>query len=69
MKTLVSALAVCILLTSCAYRAAQYPLQPGEKVIFNNAARAREYRQLSGNDPGNTNRVVEITRPCAVSCE
>lgn len=56
-------------LAGCAYQARQFPLQPGEKIIFNDAARAAEYRVQSGNDRGATNRVVEITRPCAVTCE
>lgn len=56
------------LLTGC-YSAHQYPLKPGEKIIFNDAARASEYRRLSGNDSRQTNRVVEITRPCSVTVE
>ncbi len=57
-----------VLLAGC-YAPKTYPLQPGEKIIFNTRARAAEYRQLSGNDPYHTNRVLEITRPCAVTAE
>ncbi|HRV30749.1 MAG TPA: hypothetical protein P5169_03490 [Kiritimatiellia bacterium] len=69
MKTFIAILGGALLATSCAYRGALYPLQPGEKIIFATGARAVEYRQRSGNDAGQTNRVVEITRPCAITCE
>ena len=60
--------AFCLCLAGC-YTPHQFPLQPGEKIIFNDLARAMEYRATSGNDLGNTNRVVEITRPCSLTTE
>jgi hypothetical protein len=57
-----------LMLTGC-YAPATYPLQPGERIVFESQERANEYRTKSGNDQAGTNAVVEITRPCAVTCE
>jgi hypothetical protein len=52
------------------YTARQFPLQPGEKIIFESETRAAEFRARSGNGGWDaTNRVVRITRPTWVSCE
>lgn len=68
--TLRSAIVVVALaMAGCAYQARTFPLQPGEKVIFQSADRANAYRILSGNDRGQTNRVVKITRPCELTAE
>lgn len=67
MKTLLL-IASLTLLCGC-YSARQYPLQPGEKIIFNDAPRANEYRKQSGNDTSSTNRVVIVTRPCSLTTE
>lgn len=64
-----NALLLLVLLLPGCYTAYQYPLQRGDKVIFNNERRANEFRRLSANDQFNTNRVVEITRPCAITTE
>lgn len=68
MKTILASLCAACLL-GCAYSPKQFALQPGEKVIFNTEARAKEYRVMSMNDLHHTNRVVEITRPCAITTE
>jgi hypothetical protein len=67
MKTI--PLLLLLALAGCSYRAHQYPLQPGEAVMFSSEARAAAYRQASGNDRWSTNRCVRITRPCSVTCE
>lgn len=64
MVGLVAGCAGCI-----GYRPALMPLQPGEKIIFESPGRANLYRARSGNDPLNMGRVVEVTRPCSVTCE
>lgn len=68
MKTILASLCAACLL-GCAYTPNQFALQPHEKVIFNDEARANEFRQRSMNDLHHTNRVVEITRPCAITTE
>jgi hypothetical protein len=51
------------------YTPREYPLQPREKIIFSDAARANQFRELSGNDAQRGGNVVEITRPTRVTCE
>lgn len=50
--------------SGCASRGARYPLQPGEKIIFESAERAEEFRRISGNEfnplVSRTNRIVKI---------
>ena len=60
--------AFCFGLSGC-YSPREYPLQPGEKIIFRDATRANQYRGLSGNDAANGGSVVEITRPTRITCE
>ena len=60
--------ALCSLTSGC-YSAREYPLQPREKIIFSDAARANQFRELSGNDAQHGGNVVEITRPTRVTCE
>lgn len=52
----------------CTYTGKQTPLQPGDAIIFklDGLRRAQEFRHDSGNDPGLTNRVVNITVPTTV---
>ena len=57
--------ALCLVgCSGCASRGARYPLQPGEKVIFESGERAAEFRRISGNEFNpltvNTGRVVTI---------
>ena len=56
--------ALCFGFTGCSSRGVRYPLQPGEKVIFESGERAAEFRRISGNDfnplSTNTGRVVKI---------
>jgi len=59
----------CALALSACYTPREYPLQPGESVIFRDAARANEYRSHSGNDAARAGRVVEITRPTRITNE
>ena len=68
MKKYLTALLAPLLLGGC-YTPHLFPLQPGEKIIFNSRERAAQYRQLSGNDRYHTNCVVQITRPCACTAE
>jgi len=52
------------------YRPAQFALQPGEQIVFRDAARADAFRAQSGNDAGQRGtNVVAITRPTLVGCE
>ena len=55
---------VCGLAACCGPSGVRYPLQPGEKIIFESAERAAEFRRISGNDfnplSTNTGRVVKI---------
>lgn len=50
--------------SGCANRGVRYPLQPGEKIVFESGERAAEFRRLTGNDldPLNvsTGRVVKV---------
>lgn len=72
MKTsrIILLVALAATLAGCVtYRGVQTPLKPGEKVIFNTRERADEFRRISGNDAGHTNRIVEITRPTTLSTE
>jgi hypothetical protein len=69
--SVVSSLVVCglvVLLAGCTYTGKQTPLQPGDAIIFkrDGLRRAQEFRHDSGNDPGLTNRVVNITVPTTV---
>ena len=58
-----------LMLAGC-YTPARYPLQPGEKIIFNTSARAEEFRTVTGNAGIDaTNRIVTITRPTWASAE
>jgi hypothetical protein len=66
MKLLI--LPILFLLAGC-YSPATYPLQPGEKIIFRDAARANEFRRLAGQDAYRAGSVVEIDRPAALTCE
>lgn len=61
--------AVLCSLTSGCYTPREFPLQPREKIIFRDAARAEQFRSLSGNDAQHGGNVVEITRPTRVTCE
>jgi hypothetical protein len=61
-------LLIVILIPAC-YSAREYPLQPREKIIFQDTTRANEFRTLSGNDAQHGGNVVEITRPTRVTCE
>ena len=54
MKKYLTALLAPLLLGGC-YSPHLFPLQPGEKIIFNSRERAAQYRQLSGNDRYHTN--------------
>jgi hypothetical protein len=55
---------LCLLLLGCGCSTTrQFPLQPGEKIIFNDAARANAFRAESRNDTTNTGRVVTIGEP------
>lgn len=42
------------------------PLQPGEKIIFQDEARANAFRVASRNDASATGRVVRIEQPVVV---
>lgn len=44
----------------------EYQLQPGEKIVFESQARADEFRTMSGNDQGHSNRWVEIDQPTSL---
>lgn len=59
--------AFCLFLACGCSTTQRMPLVPGEKVIFQDTARATEFRAASGNDPGHTNRVVEITAPTTLT--
>lgn len=63
MKTF-ALLVVSVVLVGCA--SVEYPLQPGDSVVFKNKERADNFRQLSGNDQGHTNRWVEIDQPTSL---
>lgn len=63
-----SLLLILVPLVGC-YTPHQYPLSPGEKIIFKSPERANEFRARSLNDPAHTGSVVEITKPTWVSCE
>jgi hypothetical protein len=66
MKTIALILLAAVLTgcSGCANRGARYPLQPGEKIIFESGDRAAEFRRISGNEFNpltvNTGRVVTI---------
>ena len=44
----------------------EFPLQPGDKVVFTSRERANGFREASGNNVNNTNRVVEIDQPTSL---
>lgn len=70
MKTLCTILSTALLLgCSGCYTAQEYALQPREKIVFADEARANEFRTLSGNDAQHGGSVVQITRPTRVTCE
>ena len=64
MKTALLILSLTIV--GCGCNHLEYPLQPGEKVIFNDTGNAQAFRQLSGNDINHTGSVVEITAPTSL---
>ena len=45
-----------------------FPLEPGEKVLFNTQERAFSFRATSGNEPTNPTggRMVRITEPTSL---
>ena len=47
-----------------------FPLQPGEQILFQDAARAEGFRRASGNDSYSLGgKAVTITRPTLVQCQ
>lgn len=53
-------------LVGCGCKTIEYPLQPGDKIVFESQGRADEFRVLSGNDQDHSNRWVEITEPTSL---
>ena len=71
MGKIVYGLGLVLVCTGCLhYQPRQFPLQPGEVIVFQDAGRADAFRTTSGNDAfcRGTN-VVTITRPTLVQCE
>ena len=59
--------AFCLLLGCGCSTTQRMPLQPGEKIIFEDSDRAARFRSASRNDPYHTNRVVQITEPTVLT--